>query len=207
MPDRTITTDTGATVTLTEPHGERDEGTDFEAAMSALGAVWTSRRQLQEQVAQFRRACKTLGGVVERQCRAALDATGLHDIIDETGDGDWQVVWERVAELGADLAKAHARIAELESSGRVYRTTLTRRRYMLTEHAATIGQLKRDLLVANARIAELVQQAALVKSLATEWATQPNDYDEDTEKYTEQQIFDGRKVLAILDGQPEVDHG
>ncbi|MFE3052312.1 hypothetical protein [Nocardia sp. NPDC059239] len=93
----------------------RDEGTDFEAAMSALGAVWKSRRQVQEQVAQFRRACKTLGVIIERQCRAALDATGLHDIIDETGDGDWQVVWERVAELGADLAKARARIAELEA--------------------------------------------------------------------------------------------
>lgn len=35
-----------------------------------------------------------------------------------------------------------------------------------------------------------------IRDLATKWATQPNDYDEDTE----QQIEDGRAILALLDG-------
>lgn len=43
---------------------------------------------------------------------------------------------------------------------------------------------------------ELGDTVALVRNLATEWVTQSNDYDEDTE----QQIADGRTLLGILDG-------
>ncbi|MFG1794198.1 hypothetical protein [Nocardia sp. NPDC049149] len=38
-----------------------------------------------------------------------------------------------------------------------------------------------------------------IRELATEWATQPNDYDEDTE----QQIDDGRVLLGLLEGSTE----
>jgi hypothetical protein len=38
-----------------------------------------------------------------------------------------------------------------------------------------------------------------VRALATEWATQPNDYDEDTE----QQIEDGNAILRAIDATPE----
>lgn len=38
-----------------------------------------------------------------------------------------------------------------------------------------------------------------VRALATSWAEQPTDYDEDTER----QIEDGRELLALLDGMIE----
>lgn len=48
-----------------------------------------------------KRAAVTLGKIVDRQCRDVLDATGMHHVIGEDGDGDWALVWERLAEMGA----------------------------------------------------------------------------------------------------------
>jgi hypothetical protein len=42
-----------------------------------------------------------------------------------------------------------------------------------------------------------------VEALAMDWASQPNDYDEDTE----QQISDGKNLLALLAAHPETDDG
>ena len=62
------------------------------------------------EVEKLRRAGSTLGTVIEKQCEAALDATGLHDLIDETGDGDWGAVWETVAEMGETCRRLRAQL-------------------------------------------------------------------------------------------------
>ena len=49
-----------------------------------------------------------------------------------------------------------------------------------------------ELCAERDRLAATVER---VRALATEWATQPNDYDEDTE----QQIEDGGAILRALD--------
>ena len=56
-----------------------------------------------------------------------------------------------------------------------------------------------DLLAAAAERDALAAAVEAVRALATEWATQPNDYDEDTE----QQIEDGGAILRALDGGAE----
>jgi hypothetical protein len=83
----------------------------YAQVLCLLETAWASRRKLQEQNAQLRRGGRTLGSIVDRQCQYALDATGLHHLIDETGDGDWGAVWENLAELGV-MAKAARRYAE-----------------------------------------------------------------------------------------------
>ena len=55
------------------------------------------------------------------------------------------------------------------------------------------------LLDAAAERDRLAGAVERVRALATEWATQPNDYDEDTE----QQIEDGGAILRALDATPE----
>lgn len=62
-------------------------------------------RELVAELERARRACKTLSETVEKQCRMALDASGLHHLIDEDGDGDWGLVWERLAEHKAEVEK------------------------------------------------------------------------------------------------------
>ena len=79
--------------------------------LAALRAVWKSRRQLQEQVAQLRLGGREMGRYLVHLNGIALDVTGMHDVIDEDGDGDWGAVWDNVAELGV-MAKAAARYAE-----------------------------------------------------------------------------------------------
>ena len=55
------------------------------------------------------------------------------------------------------------------------------------------------LLDAAAERDRLAGAVERVRALATEWATQPNDYGEDTE----QQIEDGGAILRALDATPE----
>lgn len=79
-----------------------------------LRVLWKSRRAAQEQVDQLRSGGKFLGKAIAELNQIALDATDMHDVINENGDGDWQVVWETIADLGADLRAARKRIADLE---------------------------------------------------------------------------------------------
>ena len=48
-------------------------------------------------------AAKTLGRIAIRHNETVLDITGLHHLIDESGDGPWDVVWERLAEMPAKI--------------------------------------------------------------------------------------------------------
>ncbi|MBU8830862.1 hypothetical protein [Mycolicibacterium goodii] len=57
------------------------------------------------EIDRLRRGAKTLGEIVENQCRMTLDASGLHHLIGEDGDGDWGLVWERLAELADEVER------------------------------------------------------------------------------------------------------
>lgn len=77
---------------------------------------------LLERLKQGRIFAKTLRNSLTTYNDIALEATGLHDLIQPDGDGDWQCVWESVADLGnrcrsfeQGLRKAQRRVAELES--------------------------------------------------------------------------------------------
>ena len=56
------------------------------------------------ELASAKRAAKTLNEVIEKQCREVLDVTGLHHLINEDGDGHWDVVWMRLHEMREELA-------------------------------------------------------------------------------------------------------
>ncbi|WP_159840156.1 hypothetical protein [Nocardia sp. CY41] len=69
--------------------------------------------ELEHEVARLRAAGKDVGEYIKALNQTALDATGMHDVINEKGDGDWQAVWENVADLGERLRQAEKRIAFL----------------------------------------------------------------------------------------------
>lgn len=56
-----------------------------------------------DELAKAKRAAKTLNEVIEKQCRDVLDVTGLHHLINEGGDGAWDVVWMRLFEMREEL--------------------------------------------------------------------------------------------------------
>jgi hypothetical protein len=107
---------------------------------SARGNVLGAVGDLVAERDRLRESGKFLGEVIRHYNDIALDATGLHHLIDEDRDGDWQAVWENVADLGqiraayeklqADTQEAFvriaakqqrdaARIAELEAAQRM----------------------------------------------------------------------------------------
>lgn len=103
-----------------------DDGGVTDADARFIAQAHTLMPELVAEVEKLRGACKTLGGVVEGQCRMALDASGLHHLIDEDGDGDWGLVWERLAELGTDNEQLRAiveRVRELAENPATYSGT------------------------------------------------------------------------------------
>ncbi|QDG65799.1 hypothetical protein NIBR502772_05860 [Pseudarthrobacter sp. NIBRBAC000502772] len=55
------------------------------------------------ELAKYKRGAKTLGEIIEKQCRDVLEVTGLHHLINEDGDGAWDVVWMRLFEMREEL--------------------------------------------------------------------------------------------------------
>jgi len=56
------------------------------------------------ELAKAMRGAKTLGEIIEKQCRDVLNVTGLHHLINADGDGQWDVVWMRLFEMRDELA-------------------------------------------------------------------------------------------------------
>lgn len=78
-----------------------DELDAHHAADAILAAGYSKHG---EELAKYKRGAKTLGEIIEKQCRDVLDVTGLHHLINEDGDGAWDVVWMRLFEMRDDLA-------------------------------------------------------------------------------------------------------
>lgn len=72
-----------------------------EAMADAILAAGYSKHS--EELAKYKRGAKTLGEIIEKQCRDVLDVTGMHHLINEDGDGAWDVVWMRLFEMREEL--------------------------------------------------------------------------------------------------------
>ena len=93
---------------------------------------------------------------------------------------------ETLAELRRLLDEAKRRLSSPRRAGKTYAMEVLRNAAVNALPALLDAAAERD------RLAGAVER---VRALATEWATQPNDYDEDTE----QQIEDGGAILRALD--------
>jgi hypothetical protein len=71
---------------------------------------------LRAEIERLRRGGAELGKIVKWHCDMVLDATGLHDWIDEDGDGDWGAVWENLAELRPRAEAAEAEVERLRDA-------------------------------------------------------------------------------------------
>ena len=108
-----------------------DEGT-----ISATGANIVARAviavaddemaALRDELALCKRGGKTLGEILDRSLRDVLDASGMHHVIDETGDGDWALVWERLLELKPRADAAEAQVDELRAENEALRSDFGR---------------------------------------------------------------------------------
>lgn len=80
-----------------------------------IAAARTLVPELVSELERVREACKTLGDLTVQLNQMALDATGLHHLIGEDGDGDWAAVWENLAQLGSGNERLRAEHREFAS--------------------------------------------------------------------------------------------
>ena len=86
-----------------ETYGDDEPWRPYEQMTADAEFIAQARTLIPELIAEvetLRRGGKELGRIIESQCQMVLNITGLHDVIDEDGDGDWGLVWEKLAELG-----------------------------------------------------------------------------------------------------------
>lgn len=95
--------------TVTEYH-------DHQAAMLAEAGLLRDQAVIDERD-MLKRGGRELGRQIERYLTWVLDATGMHHLIDEDGDGDWELVWERLAEMGRARVSQDAQIATYAPAG------------------------------------------------------------------------------------------
>lgn len=115
-----------------------------EAAQAARPGQMERLEAIALEVEALRRGAKTLGEIVDKQCRMVLDVTGMHDAVDETGDGDWGAIWDHLydirnkalREAGAAIAAA-APAADDEVSGAVVEGYEAARQVVAALHATT----------------------------------------------------------------------
>jgi hypothetical protein len=75
---------------------------------------------LRAELEKYKRGARELGRIIDQQCRMVLDATGLHDRVNEDGDGDWGAIWDNLFELLPRAEKAEQQCRDLcQSDGDV----------------------------------------------------------------------------------------
>jgi hypothetical protein len=109
MPDRKPSTFTYAALSFIVDYGAIGLSAEPDEDVQAMASELLAARA---RIEALRSGGRQLGKIVHRLNMTALDVTGLHHLIDEDGDGDWQAVWENVSDLGRANRKLRA---ELES--------------------------------------------------------------------------------------------
>lgn len=82
-------------------HGWMGPAVSYDIADALIGAGYSKHSA---ELAKYKRGAKTLGEIIEKQCREVLEITGLHHLINDNGDGAWDVVWMRLHEMRDELA-------------------------------------------------------------------------------------------------------
>jgi len=75
--------------------------TDVPRLLDALEAA-------EDEVARTREAARTLGGIVDQQCRDIAKIARSEHLATEDGDADWGVIWEQAYEIADRAEKAEA---------------------------------------------------------------------------------------------------
>lgn len=89
---------------------------DHSAHVALVVEQHTNRRitALEAELEKQKRGGRTLGKAIDRTLKWVIEASNSEDLIGDDGDGDWEIVWDRLFQLrpARDAAIARAEKAE-----------------------------------------------------------------------------------------------
>ena len=71
----------------------------LDAAQDEIEKLISEKETLRAERDMLKRGGEQLGKIIDRQGRDVIELTDSQDIIGEDGDGDWEVVWERLHDM------------------------------------------------------------------------------------------------------------
>lgn len=99
--------------------GHRSWGTDTHAAHLALVVEQHTNGRIAELEAELekqKRGGRTIGKAIDRTLKWVIEASNSEDLINDDGDGDWEIVWDRLFQLRPNLEAAIDRAEKAEAT-------------------------------------------------------------------------------------------
>lgn len=72
--------------------------------------------ELEAELEKQKRGGRTIGKAIDRTLKWVIEASNSEDLIGDDGDGDWEIVWDRLFQLRPDLDAANARAERAEAT-------------------------------------------------------------------------------------------
>lgn len=72
--------------------------------------------ELESELEKQKHGGRTLGKAIDRTLKWVVEASNSEDLIGDDGDGDWEIVWDRLFQLRPDLDAANARAEKAEAT-------------------------------------------------------------------------------------------
>lgn len=96
----------------------RTAETDHAAHVALVVEQHTNGRitELEAELEKQKRGGRTLGKAIDRTLKWVIEASNSEDLIGDDGDGDWEIVWDRLFQLRPDLDAANARAEKAEAT-------------------------------------------------------------------------------------------
>ena len=97
-------------------NGSGDRNRAYAAHVALVVEQHTNRRitALEAELEKQKRGGRTIGKAIDRTLKWVIEASNSEDLIGDDGDGDWEIVWDRLFQLrpARDAAIARAEKAE-----------------------------------------------------------------------------------------------
>lgn len=72
-------------------------------------------KELEAELAKLKRGAKTLGEMHTKTLKWVIEASNSEDLIGDDGDGDWEIVWDRLFQLRPELDAALTKLTSIET--------------------------------------------------------------------------------------------
>ena len=99
-------------------NGSGDRNRAYAAHVALVVEQHTNGRtaELEAELEKQKRGGRTIGKAIDRTLKWVIEASNSEDLIGDDGDGDWEIVWDRLFQLRPNLDAAIDRAEKAEAT-------------------------------------------------------------------------------------------